>query len=260
MKLKRIQKIEEYILDNNTVTLDKLADVFNVSKNTIRRDINELVEKGTIKKVYGGVSVNSNPLVPFDKRQIKNIYSKSLIAEEAAKLIEDGDIIFVDSGTTTLNLADFLKDKKNITIITNNLNFINKCIKYNNLNIISTGGSLVRKTNSLVGTDTLNMIKKYNINKAFMASTGISLASGVTNGSPQECEIKKLVVSKSNLVYVLIDHSKFGISSLMTYCSMEDIDYLITDKKPPEEYIQFIKRNNVNLIIAQNDKCLYAQG
>jgi Transcriptional regulators of sugar metabolism len=71
MKLKRIQKIEEYILDNKTVTLDQLANIFNVSKNTIRRDVSELVEKGTIKKVYGGVSVNSNPLIPFDKRQIK---------------------------------------------------------------------------------------------------------------------------------------------------------------------------------------------
>lgn len=260
MKLKRIQKIEEYILDNKTVTLDQLANIFNVSKNTIRRDVSELVEKGTIKKVYGGVSVNSNPLIPFDKRQIKNSHPKSLIAKKAAELINDGDIIFVDSGTTTVNLAYFLKDKKNITIITNNLNFINKCIKYDNINIISTGGSLVRNTNSFVGIDTLNLLKKYNINKAFMASTGISLTNGVTNGSPQEAEIKKLVISKSNLVYVLIDYSKFGTSSLMTYCSIGDIDYLITDKVPPEEYIEFINKNDVNLIIAQDDNCIYAQG
>lgn len=260
MKLKRIQKIEEYVLDNNTVSLDKLANVFNVSKNTIRRDINELVEKGTIKKVYGGVSINSNPLVPFDERQIKNIYSKSLIAERASKFINDGDIIFVDSGTTTLKLADFLKDKHNITIITNNLNFINKCIKYNNLNIISTGGSLVRKTNSFVGIDSITLLKKYNINKAFMASTGISLTNGITNASPQESEIKKIVVAKSNLVYLLMDCSKFGISSLMTYCSLEDIDYLITDKIPKKEYVEFIKKSNVKLIIPETNKYLYAEG
>lgn len=259
MKLRRIQKIEEYILDNNTVSLDKLTTVFNVSKNTIRRDINELVEKGTIRKVYGGVSANSNSLVPFDTRQIKNIYSKSLIAEEAAKLVADGDIIFVDSGTTTLNLADFLKPKKNITVISNNLNFINKCVKYENLNVISTGGNLIRKANSFVGSDTIELLKKYNINKAFMASTGISINNGVTNSSMQEYEIKKLVVQKSHSVCILVDHSKFGVSSLMTYCSMDNVDYIVTDKKPENTYVEFIESSSAKLIIPSDDKYMSIQ-
>ncbi|NMM64165.1 DeoR/GlpR transcriptional regulator [Clostridium sp. P21] len=251
MKTKRINQIEEYVLNNNIVTLDNLTDIFNVSKNTIRRDIQELVERGRIKKVYGGVAVNSYSLVPFDERQIKNSYPKNLIAKTACDFINDGDIVFVDSGTTTLNMADFLKDKNNLTIITNNLNFITNCIKYDNLNIISTGGTLVRKTNSFAGIDSLNLLKKYNINKAFMATTGISLTNGITNCSPLEGEIKKTAVKKSSKVFVLADYSKFNVCSLVTYCNLSDIDYLITDKIPPDEYVEFIEKNSVNLIVSE---------
>ncbi|MBP2032959.1 DeoR family myo-inositol catabolism operon transcriptional repressor [Clostridium algifaecis] len=253
MKSKRINQIEEYILDNNTVTLDKLTDVFKVSKNTIRRDIQELVERGNIKKVYGGVSTSSNSLVPFNERQIKNSYPKNLIAKTASSFVNDGDIIFIDSGTTTVNMADFLKDKNNLTIITNNLIFITNSIKYDNLNIISTGGTLVRKTNSFAGIDSLNLLKNYNINKSFMAATGISLTNGITNSSPLEGEIKKTAVKKSNEVFLLADYSKFDICSLITYCNLSDVDYLITDKTPPNEYIESIEKNKVNLIISRKE-------
>lgn len=251
MKSKRINQIEDYVLNNDTVTLDKLTDVFNVSKNTIRRDIQELVERGNIKKVYGGVSINSNSLVPFNERQIKNSYPKNLIAKTASSFVKDGDIIFIDSGTTTLNMVDFLKDKNNLTIISNNLNFITTCVKYDNLNIISTGGTLIRKTNSFAGIDSLNLLKNYNINKAFMAATGVSLTNGITNSSPLEGEIKKTAVKKSNEVFVLADYSKFNVSSLITYCDLSDVDYLITDKVPPDEYVESIKKNKVNLIVSE---------
>mgnify|MGYP000848137253 CR=1 FL=1 len=250
MKSKRINQIEEYVLNKNTVTLDTLTDVFNVSKNTIRRDIQELVKRGNIKKVYGGVAANSKLLVPFNERQIKNSYAKSLIAKTASNFVKDGDIIFIDSGTTTLNMGEFLKDKNNLTIITNNLNFIINCIKYNNLNIISTGGTLNRKTNSFAGIDSLNLLKNYNINKAFMAATGVSLTNGITNSSPLESEIKRTAVRKSSEVFILADYSKFDICSLVTYCNLDDIDYLITNNLPPEEYVELIEKNSVELIVA----------
>lgn len=254
MRSKRINQIEEYILNNNTVSLDKLTDVFKVSKNTIRRDIQELIKRGNIKKVYGGVSTNSNSLIPFNERQIKNNYPKIIIAQAAADFVKNGDVIFIDSGTTTVNMVDFLKDKSNLTIITNNLMFITNSIKYNNLNIISTGGNLIRKTNSFAGIDSLNLLKKYNINKAFMAATGISLSNGVTNSSPLEGEIKKMAVKKSSQVFVLVDNSKFDVCSLITYSDLSDIDYLITDKAPSDEYIEFIEKKKTKLIIAkQND-------
>ena len=116
MRSKRIDLVENYIINHKTVSIDKLCEVFDVSKNTIRRDLSVLVEKGTIKKVYGGVTVNENQeLVSFEERNVKNSNSKLALGKAAAEFIEDGDSIFLDSGTTTVNIIDFLKDKKDIT-------------------------------------------------------------------------------------------------------------------------------------------------
>src|SRR4051812_29544606 len=122
IKVKRINLIRDYIFEHQTVSFDELVNVFNVSKNTIRRDIQLLVESGDIKKVYGGVAVNHSTLVSFTDRITRNQQQKKSIAQSAAQYVEDGDIIFIDSGTTTLELFEFLKTKE-LTIITNNLDF-----------------------------------------------------------------------------------------------------------------------------------------
>ena len=250
MKTHRIKNVEEYILKNESVSLDKLCDVFKVSKNTIRRDIKELLEKGKIKKIYGGVTINQKKLVPFEERNIKNHAEKIATAEIAAAYINDGDIIFIDSGTTTMWLIDYLKNK-NITILTNNLSAIVSALPYPNLNIISLGGTLKRKTNSFVGNSTSLVLKDYNISKAFMAATGISIARGATNSSVEEYELKKLIVEKSDEIFLLVDSSKFDSISLMTYSPLENLDYIITNKTPPKKYTDFFKKNKINLLIAE---------
>ena len=252
MKTHRIKNVEEYILKNESVSLDKLCDVFKVSKNTIRRDIKELLEKGKIKKIYGGVTINQKKLVPFEERNIKNHAEKKAAAEIAAAYINDGDIIFIDSGTTTMWLIDYLKNKNNITILTNNLSAIVSALPYPNLNIISLGGTLKRKTNSFVGNSTSLVLKDYNISKAFMAATGISIARGATNSSVEEYELKKLIVEKSDEIFLLVDSSKFDIISLMTYSPLENLDYIITNKTPPKKYTDFFRKNKINLLIAED--------
>ena len=250
MKTNRIKEIEEYILSNESVSLDSLCDIFKISKNTIRRYINELVEKGSVKKVYGGVTAVIKDLIPFEERNIKNNYQKTAIAKVASDFVNDGDVIFIDSGTTTLNMIEFLKNKNDVTILTNSLNVIIIALPFPNLNVICTGGSLIRKTNSFEVINNLTIFKDYNINKSFMAATGISISNGATNSSPLEYKIKKIIVEKSNELYLLADSSKFDISSLMTYCQLTDIDYLITDKKPSEKYIEFFEENKINFIIS----------
>ncbi|MBU8879267.1 DeoR/GlpR family DNA-binding transcription regulator [Bacillus sp. FJAT-29790] len=249
IKTKRIQQIEDYVFEHQTVSLDELVKVFDVSKNTIRRDIQELVELGEIKKVYGGVAVNDTTLVSFSDRKSRNQKQKELIAKSAATYVEDGDVIFIDSGTTTLEMIEFIK-VKNLTIITNNLDFILNARPYENLNVISTGGVLERKTNSFVSFKKNDLLKSYNINKAFMASTGISSSYNVTNASPLESEIKQTAVERSSKVFLLVDHGKFGKYGLMTYCGLDEIDYLITDKIPSEDYQEYAKKNEIQLVIA----------
>jgi DeoR family myo-inositol catabolism operon transcriptional repressor len=249
IKEQRIKKIQEYVIENQSASLDELVDVFDVSKNTIRRDVQELVDRGDLKKVYGGVSVVHRKLESFEDRQVRNQEQKIFISKKASSFVEDGDFIFIDSGTTTIEMFDFLKGK-NLTIFTNSIDFIVRALPFENLNVITLGGMLERKTNSFVNPRNMDFLKDFNIKKAFMASTGISLLNGVTNASPLESELKKNIVHRSSEVYLLVDHDKFDKYGLMTYCGLDEINFLITDKTPNETYQEYAKKNGIQLVIA----------
>ncbi|SFL86266.1 DeoR/GlpR family DNA-binding transcription regulator [Pelosinus propionicus] len=252
MKINRISEIEKYTRQLEHVSLDRLCDVFKVSKNTIRRDISELAKRGAIKKVYGGITINQKNGVesrePFESREIKYQVEKSQIAKLASDLVDDDDVIFIDSGTTTIHMIPFLANKQNITIVTTNLHAITASIPYPNLNVISTGGVLYRGTNSLTGTGVTASLRNYNIKKAFLASTGVSLTKGVTNISPLETEIKRYLIENSTQTALLVDHTKINIASLMTYGNLEDFNYFITNTLPPAEFVDFFAANNIALL------------
>jgi DeoR family transcriptional regulator, myo-inositol catabolism operon repressor len=249
IKEKRIKRIQEYVSEHQSASLDELVSAFDVSKNTIRRDVQELVERGELKKVYGGVTVVHKKLESFQERKVRNQGQKELIAKKAASFVDDGDFIFIDSGTTTIEMLDYLKEKQ-ITVFTNNIDFIVRALPYEKLNVISIGGMLERKTNSFVNQRNMDLLKDYNVKKAFMASTGISFANGVTNASPLESELKKIIVQRSSEVYLLVDHDKFDKYGLMTYCELDEIDYLITNKLPNYTYQEYANNKNIQLVIA----------
>lgn len=248
LKSKRLDLIKQYIIENGSASIKELVDKFNVSINTIRSDVQTIVDDGGFKKTYGGVTVDSpSATVPFLDRQIHNQIAKQSISNAAAGYVENGDIIFVDSGTTTVGMINILKDKE-LTVVTNNIDFIVRALPYENLSVYSTGGMLERETNSFTNADNDEIIQTYNINKAFLASTGLSIRSGVTNSLPLESEIKRKVVKRSSEVFLLVDDSKFDKVSLTTYCSLDEIDYLVTNSIP-DKYLSYAKENNIEVVL-----------
>lgn len=251
MRAKRIDLIEQYIYEYKSVSLDKLCEKFQVSKNTIRRDINYLTEKGVIKKVYGGVTVNESStisdLVSFEARHLTNIDEKNKIAKLAAEYVCDGDTIFIDSGTTPLNMIDYLKDKKNLTIITYSVQIVIKAIQYPDITVISLPGVLKRPTCSFIGSGSFEYLQTFNINKAFMSCTGLSVENGICNASSEEFDIKKTAVSKSQTIFLLADHSKFNRVALMTFCDLENIHCIITDQVPSANFVDFCEDNSIEI-------------
>lgn len=252
MRSQRIDDIMEYIYENKNVTLKELCEKFEMSINTIRRDLEEItVSQNDIVKTYGGVKVqNKKELVPFSKRGVSNPVEKERIAQKAAELVNSGDSIFLDSGTTTMYMIDYLKTLSHITIFTHSLEVMMRAIPYENLNIISLPGILNRETLSFTGTSTAETLSGYNIPKAFMASTGISAENGITNSSFAEYDIKCSIISRSKEIFLLADHSKFDAVSLMTYASLERLDYLITDKIPPRSIVNSIEKGGGKIIKA----------
>ncbi|MGX7244986.1 DeoR/GlpR family DNA-binding transcription regulator [Enterococcus quebecensis] len=248
MKLQRIQQIENYIQQQGSISLDELCRVFNVSKNTIRRDINELEKRGTLKKVYGGVVYVENNLVSFENRNIHNQREKEEIGATAATLIEEDDLVFIDSGTTTSQILKNVDPELPFTLLTNNLDIINSAAAMKNVQLILIGNSYKRKTRSFVGIEDEEVVTKYNINKAFMAATGVSITSGLTNSDLMEYRIKKMIVERAKEIYLLADSSKFDHSTLLTYSPLENTKGIVTTKEIPQKYVDFCDLHDIQLL------------
>lgn len=251
MKLQRIQKIEEYVKKYGSASLDDLCRQFDVSKNTVRRYIHELEARRIVKKVYGGVILNNAEApIPLSQRQLTMQAEKAAIAEKAAEFVNDGEIIFIDAGSTTVRTVDHLKNTHNVTIITNSVPVLNAALVYEQLHLIVTGGDLLRPTNSFVGQNAVAMLRKLNANTLFLAATGVSLSKGITNSSTIETEIKKVMIEVSEQVILLVDHTKFDTVSLVTFADFKDIDVVITDQAPPSAYFQYCAAHDVEVIVA----------
>lgn len=254
MKTFRLRQMEQYILEHDTVSMDELCTRFAVSMNTARMDVAYLTKKGTIRKIYGGVCANqTNNLVPFEDRQLRNMEVKRAISRAAVGLVEDGDVIYIDSGTTTMYMADYMEDKKNVTIITNSLNAICRAMPYPDLTVIGLPGTLERRTNSFVSVETGRMLEYYNIQKAFMAATGVGDGGEVTNSSPLEFEIKSSAIKNSAHAYLLVDSSKFGKTALMKYANLSQMEQVITDKGIRREHLEMCRETGVKIMMAESD-------
>ncbi len=239
MREERLEKMEEYIRSSSSVSLDQLCDVFGVSKNTVRRDVAQLLQtRGDLKKIYGGVAVQRSAMLPppFTERLSVNQSVKSRLGALAASYVQDGDIIYVDSGTTTCHIIDHLKEVKDVTVVTNSLEVINRAIPIPGLTVLSLSGKLNRKTLSFTGQSTIEVLEDFNIGKAFMAANGLTVENGATQSTSIEFAIKKMVVGCSKEVVMMLESRKFNVVSLMTYCKLEQIDRIITDALPPEDF------------------------
>ncbi len=252
MKAKRLEEMESYILANGSVTMEELRDHFGISMNTVRRDIAEIVRPGYIEKVYGGVKAQTRvpALVPYSVRSSSPDDAKRRICMEAGRMVKDGDIIFIDSGTTTVHIMDAIRDKS-VTVITNNIEVMVQALELDNIRIIVMPGEIHRKTHSITGEDSAAFLSHLNTDVAFMAATGASF-SGVTNSSPLEYSIKRAAVAHTKRAVLLITGGKFGVTSLLTYASLSQFQSVITDSSIAPEYRQKLKEANTELIVVND--------
>ena len=250
MKSRRLAEMENYILSHGSATMEELRDTFGISMNTVRRDIAELMKPGHIQKVYGGVKATGNipPLVPYAVRSSSPSTAKQAICLKAAQMVKDKDIIYIDSGTTTMHIVEALKDK-HITVITNNIEVMVQALEYDNIHLIVLPGEIHRKTHSITGEESASFLSHMNTNIAFMAATGASF-TGVTNSSPLEYSIKKTAVAHTEKAVLLLTGNKFGVTSLYTYADLKQFSTVITDGSIPDAYREKLEAMEIDLQIA----------
>ncbi|MCX7694378.1 MAG: DeoR/GlpR family DNA-binding transcription regulator [Caloramator sp.] len=231
----RKAKILEMINSGNSVRVSELSKLFNVSEATIRRDLIELEQAGCIVRTHGGaVSNTSTNFEPsFKEKQDKFLKEKEQIAKKAASLIEDGDTVTIDSGTTTQFISKYINAKA-VTVVTNSVNLADELSDREDIEVIVTGGLLRTKTKAMVGPVAEETLKKLKVDKLFLGANGVSIKSGVTTPNIVEANTKRVMIEGAKEVYLLIDSSKFDEVNFSLICPVSKIDYIITDKLPKD--------------------------
>ena len=251
MRTLRLQKMKDYINEKGAVSFEELCRVFEISINTARRDIAILETDGSITKVYGGVKTNkTSGLVPYKERYIKNLDQKLAICKTAAEFVQDGDVIFLDAGTTVHYMLDYLQEK-HITVITTSLTVLMKAAKMNNIRLYTLSGTLNRESNSFEDIGASAILERYAISKAFMAASGYSINDGITHASPWEFEMKNALIRRSNTdTFLLVDNTKIGSAAIMKYAEADDIRHLVTCPPIDDLYLNYLREKNIQLHLA----------
>lgn len=232
------------------VIVSDLSREFDVTEETIRRDLEKLDNDGLAKKTYGGAVVNEklNNDLPFNVRKRSNVAEKQLIAEKIAPLIHDGDYIMLDASSTAIYVTECIKDLKNITLITNSVEILLELADKKDWKILSTGGALKRGGLSLVGTSAERMIRGFHVDLAVCSCKGLDINKGITDSNEKDSEIKQAIFAAADKKVLAVDSTKFDRISFVRVCDIADVDVIVTDVQPADRWIEHCKEKNVQLI------------
>ena len=248
----RRRQINEYIQRKQEVILSELKQLVpDVSEMTIRRDLEALEQEGEIIRVHGGAkSINSiNLLVEdvFSKRSSVNIDKKMEIGEKAAEYVIAENSIYLDSGSTTMALAQRLPDKR-LLISTNGLNIALELLRLKNGTVNVIGGEFNKNSISMAGPQAVRGISNLNIDTAFIAATAFSADGGFSCGTAYDAELKRLVLQKAKRRIMLMDSTKLGKTMPYVFAWPEDIDMLICDSDVPRDIREFLHNKGVEVV------------
>ncbi|MUG45699.1 DeoR/GlpR family DNA-binding transcription regulator [Paenibacillus woosongensis] len=245
----RRQMMISMVHADKRVLVSELSDKFNVTEETIRRDLEKLEKEGIVTRTYGGAILNShtNEDLPFTTRNATNSEIKQQIASKALDLIHDGDTLMMDPSSTSYELMKLLHQRKNLTVITSSIHILHEFLN-SGIQIISTGGTLRPRSMSLVGTNAEEIVKKYNVDKVVMSCKALFLGKGVMDSNEPECELKKAMLRQASKVLLLADHSKFNKTAFVKLMEFDEIDTLITDREPEPAWMDMLKEKEIEVV------------
>ena len=247
---KRHENIIKYVNKHQTVSVDELSNSLSVSKITIRRDLDELSAQGLLLRTYGGaISVYSYLAVEIPSTEKSSLFveEKRRIGKAAAELINDDDIIVLDSGTTTFEIAKNLNNR--VTVITNDLKIAMELSLKNSVTLYMTGGLVETNLFSTIGKSTENFLNEFHADKSFLGADAISLKYGITNRSFSQVSIKKSIAKSGALKIVVADHSKFEKEVFANVGLLDEIDIIITDEMDETQKLKY-EQLGIKIILA----------
>ena len=254
LAVERQQIIREILEREGVVRNAELKQILQVSTVTIRADLRELESVGLCEVIWGG-AVYKQPVIEAEpllltRRSKLNQDEKRRIGARAAQLIESGQTLIVDAGSTTVELVRQLpRDLDYLRIVTPALNIAAEAMLFPQVELVMTGGVLRNLTYSLIGPQVIHSLEMFNADWAFLASGGFTPDQGVTTSNVLEAELKKTIIARAQRVALLADHTKFGNALSLTVARLDEIDVLITDTGMSKENVLQIRSAGVEVIL-----------
>lgn len=248
----RQNEIMKLLQEFSSMKINELSKQLDVTRETIRKDLYEMEDKGMIRKVHGGAILNkANSETNYVNRKYTNFNEKKSIAKRAAELVGDGDTIYIDYGTTSLLFAREILSKKDLTILTNSLPIANELVDYSDFQVVVMGGIIRKNEKSLFGPVANKGIEYFYVDTGFFGMGGIDLEAGYTNFHMGESEVSRNMMKHSKKTVVMADFSKFHTVAMNKVASLDEVDILITDENTKSETLKKLESNKNTIMIAE---------
>ena len=255
----RISKIRDFLFEYKHVNVSTLSSILSVSEVTVRRDLEKLEKEGFLTKTHGGAIINEElvPEVKLNRIEGPLFEEKRQIGIAAAQMINNNDLIFLGEGNTCLQIAKNIKERKNLTIVTNSVNILLELANQSNINLILAGGILqsIDSNFSLVGQFAESMLSRLFVNKAFFSVNGITLSHGYTVNNTEQAQIYHVLMKNAGEVIVVADYTKFGKRAFTQIAPIEAITKVITNVQVDNEYKKFFFENNIKIFTTIDNIC-----
>lgn len=245
----RRQQILDAVQTVGEISVVELSHRFSVSEVTIRQDLQALSEQGFLLRTRGGaLSTSTLPEFSFDVRQQQFAEPKSRIGRAAAKLVGDGDTIFLDASTTVHAIIPHLKNYSELTIITNSLKAALSLLDAPQIHVLLPGGGLRRESISLVDPLCVDFLKDINVQIGFFGARGVTVEEGLTDVNQQEVTMKRAMIERCRRVVGVLDARKWGKVAAYSFAAINQIDALVTDVEPANSLVGQIRQHEVEII------------
>lgn len=247
LALERRNQILEKLQNEKKVVVSELSQLYDVSEETIRRDLEKLEKEGLATKSYGGAVINETIGIelPFNVRKNQNVTGKQKMAEIAASMVEEGEHIFLDASTTAVFVARALKTKKQLTVITNSMEILLELSDVSGWNIISTGGVMKEEYLAFLGSRTDEAIRSYYVDKVIFSCKTLDARWGMMESKELFASTKKTMMNSGRKNILVLDSKKFDKTSFSVVGSLRDVDVVITDKKPDVRWLRLFEELDI---------------
>ncbi|HYF70998.1 MAG TPA: DeoR/GlpR family DNA-binding transcription regulator [Ohtaekwangia sp.] len=248
LKEERFQLILNKLSDDQKVTLKTLSRLLKVSEYTVRRDLKELTDQGLLKAVRGGAVPHSPTPHHFLDRLSYKADEKKIIAQKAVGLLQNGQVVVFDGGTTALAIASILPQDLQITVVTNSFPVVNVLGGHPNVEVLFTGGRLYKSAFTSVGHDAIRFFRNIRADIYFMGICSIHPALGVTTINYEESEVKKAIVEVSKQVVAVTPHERINTAEAFFICPLESVDTVVTDEEGKKVAAQYFNDSGITVM------------